>query len=109
MVNVVDRIRLSSTKGRDRDGVVAAVTGPLVRVRWPSDEETTIVPAPGTLTVLAAAKATPSKAAKDKGAAKGNGAAKHEADAKEKATSKRATPKKKSGARKTQPAKRPLR
>jgi hypothetical protein len=54
MVNVGDRIRLSSTKGPDRDGVVTAVTGSLLRVRWPSEEETTVVPAPGTLTVLAA-------------------------------------------------------
>ena len=54
MVKVGDRIRLSSTKGPDRDGVVTAVTGSLLRVRWPSEEETTVVPAPGTLTVLAA-------------------------------------------------------
>ena len=57
MVNVGDRIRLSSTKGPDRDGVVTAVTGSLLRVRWPSDEETTVIPAPGTLTVLAATDA----------------------------------------------------
>ena len=65
MVNVGDRIRLSSTKGPDRDGVVTAVTGSLLRVRWPSDEETTVIPAPGTLTVLAASDAvketTPTK------------------------------------------------
>jgi len=53
MVNVGDRIRLSSTKGPDRDGVVTAVTGSLLRVRWPSEAETTLVPAPGTLSVLA--------------------------------------------------------
>jgi hypothetical protein len=57
MVNVGDRIRLSSTKGPDRDGVVTAVTGSLLRVRWPSEEETTVIPAPGTLTVLAASDA----------------------------------------------------
>jgi Domain of unknown function (DUF1918) len=54
MVQVGDRIRLSSTKGPERDGVVTAVTGSLLRVRWPSGEETTVAPAPGTLTVLAA-------------------------------------------------------
>ena len=54
MVNVGDRIRLSSTKGPDRDGVVTAVTGSLLRVRWSSNDETTLAPAPGTLTVLAA-------------------------------------------------------
>jgi len=57
MVKVGDRIRLASTKGPDRDGVVTAVTGSLLRVRWPSEEETTVVPAPGTLTVLAASDA----------------------------------------------------
>ena len=57
MVNVGDRIRLSSTKGPDRDGVTA-VTGSLVRVRWPSEEETTVVPAPGTRTVLATSGAS---------------------------------------------------
>ena len=57
MVKVGDRIRLSSTKGPDRDGVVTAVTGSLLRVRWPSEEETTVVPAPGTLTVLATSDA----------------------------------------------------
>ena len=57
MVKVGDRIRLSSTKGSDRDGVVTAVTGSLLRVRWPSGEETTVIPAPGTLTVLAASDA----------------------------------------------------
>lgn len=63
MVNVGDHIRLSSMKGPDREGVVTAVTGPLVRVRWPSDQETTVIPAPGTLTVLADSPAlrTPTK------------------------------------------------
>jgi len=55
MVKVGDHIRLSSMKGPHREGVVTAVTGPLVRVRWPSNQETTLIPAPGTLTVLAGA------------------------------------------------------
>jgi hypothetical protein len=76
MVKVGDRIRLSSMKGPDRDGVVTAVTGSLVRVRWSSEEETTVVPAPGTLTVLAAGKVVPQKAAKTKGAAKNTAGAK---------------------------------
>ena len=37
---------------------VTAVTGSLVRVRWPSEEETTVVPAPGTRTVLATSGAS---------------------------------------------------
>ena len=76
MVEVGDRIRLSSMKGPDREGVVTAVTGSLMRVRWSSEEETTVVPAPGTLTVLAAGKVVPQKAAKKKGAAKNTAGAK---------------------------------
>ena len=56
-VKVGDRIRLSSMKGPGREGVVTAVTGSLVRVRWPSEEETTVVPAPGTLIGAAAGQA----------------------------------------------------
>jgi Domain of unknown function (DUF1918) len=68
MANVGDRIRLSSMKGRDREGIVTAVTGPLIGVRWSSDEETTVIPAPGTLTVLAAAKAGRQKSVKKRSA-----------------------------------------
>jgi hypothetical protein len=52
MASVGDRIRLSSNKGPAREGVVVAVTGTMLRVRWPSAEETTLVPGPGTVTVL---------------------------------------------------------
>ena len=76
MVKVGDRIRLSSMKGPDRDGVVTAVTGSLLRVRWPSEEETTVIPAPGTLTVLEAGKGVPRAAAKKKGAVANIAAAK---------------------------------
>src|SRR6478736_8769525 len=72
MVEVGDRIRLSSMKGADREGVVTAVTGSLVRVRWLSGEETTVVPAPGTLSVLAAGQAGSQKRSK-KRAAKNTG------------------------------------
>lgn len=85
MIKVGDRIRLSSLKGPDREGVVTAVTGPLVRVRWPSEEETTVIPAPGTLTVLAAVKVVPRRVAKKRGAAA--------AGARESTPSKSATPK----------------
>ena len=53
MVKVGDRIRLSSGKGPDREGVVTGMTGSMLRVRWPSEQETTVIPAPGTLAVLA--------------------------------------------------------
>ena len=70
MVKAGDNIRLSSMKGPDREGVVIAVMGSLLTVRWPSQEETTLVPAPGTLTVLATGEAGSKTAAKKKGAAK---------------------------------------
>lgn len=70
MVQVGDRIRLSSTRGPERDGVVTAVTGSLLRVRWPSGEETTVAPAPGTLTVLAATETVKDTAPTKKAAGK---------------------------------------
>ena len=65
MVEVGDRIRLSSMKGPGREGLVTAVTGSLLRVRWLSGEETLVAPAPGTLSVLAAGMAVPQKGAKE--------------------------------------------
>ena len=102
MVEVGDRIRLSSMKGPDREGLVTAVTGSLVRVRWPSGEETTVVPAPGTLSVLAAGKAVPQKGAK-------KGAAKNTAGATKTNGASKSVPPKKDGARKTKGSKRPSR
>jgi hypothetical protein len=55
MVKVGDRIALSSFKGADREGVVTEVTGAMIRVRWSSGQESAVVPAPGTLTVLESA------------------------------------------------------
>ena len=76
MVEVGDRIRLSSMKGPSREGLVTAVTGSLVRVRWQSGEETMVAPAPGTLSVLAAGKAVPHKGAKTSAAKNTAGATK---------------------------------
>ena len=114
MVKVGDRIRLSSGKGPDREGVVTAVTGSMVRVRWPSGEETTVVPAPGTLTVLASSgdqapavrreRAAPKKAAPKKAAPKA-AVTKKTATAKKGAT-KKATTSKKGATKKTTGAKR---
>jgi hypothetical protein len=98
MVKVGDRIRLSSTKGPGREGVVMALTGSLVQVRWQSGEETTVIPAPGTLTVLAVGKAVPEKRPR-KGAVKTRAGAKNVA-------SESATPKKKSAARRTKGSRR---
>ena len=133
MVKVGARIRLSSGKGPDRDGVVTAVTGSILRVRWPSGENTMVVPAPGTLTVLASsgdkasaaarkrvatkrpakkapAKKAPAKKAPAKKAATGKaaperGATKHTASAKKTATKKATT----GEAKKSKGVKRPSR
>jgi hypothetical protein len=93
MVEVGDRIRLSSMKGPDREGVVTAVTGSLVRVRWPSGDETTVAPAAGTLSVLAGGKAVLPDVAEKRAAKKTGSATK-------KAKASKIAPPKKSGARK---------
>ena len=94
MVEVGDRIRLSSMKGPSREGLVTAVTGSLLRVRWLSGEETLVAPAPGTLSVLAAGKAVPQNGAR-------KSAAKNTAGATKKKIASKSAPPKKSGARKT--------
>ncbi len=71
MVRVGDHVRLSTAKGAGRDGVVVGMTGALLRLRWPSGEETSVVPAAGTLSVLdrpsgAGAKKPKKKADKQK-------------------------------------------
>lgn len=54
MVEVGDEIELSTTKvGRaPRTGTVIAVRERLVTVRWPTGEQSTLVPSPGTLSVV---------------------------------------------------------
>jgi hypothetical protein len=106
MVEVGDRIRLSSGKGPDREGVVVAVTGSLVRVRWPSEEETTVIPAPGTLTVLASSSDQAPPAVRPKPTAQKKAAPKKTATAKKDVIKKSTTPKKTATAKKTTGAKR---
>ena len=122
MLRVGYRIRLSSGKGPDREGVITAVIGSMLRVRWPSQEETTVIPAAGTLTVLdssgdrapsavppehpppkkaTAKKAAPKKASPKKAAAKKTAPKKA---APKKAAPKKAAPKKNAAARETAPA-----
>lgn len=54
VVDVGDRIQLASRKvGQEpRVGVVTAVQGTMITVQWPSGEQSTVVPAIGSLTVL---------------------------------------------------------
>jgi hypothetical protein len=95
MVKVGDRVRLSSGKAPDREGIVTAVTGSMLRVRWPSEEESTVVPAPGTLTVLTTPPTRPGRAAPKRAAAKKATPAKKTATAKKATPTKKATPAKK--------------
>ena len=64
MANAGDRVRLRLSRGTDREGTVIGVTGSLLRVRWSSEEETSVVPAPGTLSVLGRAAGTAGKASR---------------------------------------------
>src|SRR3954467_4659680 len=55
-----------------REGTVVAVSGALLRIRWASGEESSLIPGPGTMSVMgggsgsapASKKATPAKKAK---------------------------------------------
>ena len=63
MPDVGDRIRIQSTKvgGVSRDGVVTRVIGQLLQVRWSTGEESTIVPASGSMTVVGKVKVSSAK------------------------------------------------
>jgi len=54
MVGVGDRVELASAKVErgPRSGVVTAVRGRMITVRWDTGEQSTVVPASGTLSVL---------------------------------------------------------
>jgi len=59
MVDIGDRVQVPSTRvGQPpRDGVVTGVSGPLLRVKWSGGEESSIVPAVGSMTVIGKVKA----------------------------------------------------
>jgi hypothetical protein len=54
MAVVGDRVQISLRKVGEapRDGVVTGVTGSLLRVRWSTGEESTVVPSMGSLAVV---------------------------------------------------------
>ncbi|MCU1461992.1 MAG: hypothetical protein JWO37_2067 [Acidimicrobiales bacterium] len=55
MAEVGDRVTLASAQAAPRVGVVMAVTGSMVRIRWDTGGESSMVPGPGVLSVLPAA------------------------------------------------------
>jgi hypothetical protein len=61
MPQVGDRVEIASQKGSARTGVVTATTGEMVSVRWDTGGETTMVPGPGSVTVLGRRRAAPAK------------------------------------------------
>ena len=72
MASVGDKVRVLSGKGGQppRDGVVTAVSGALLRIRWSSGEETSLIPGPGVMTVVGRARSRSAGAAKSAQAAK---------------------------------------
>ena len=68
MANIGDRVQaLSSKLGQSpREGVVTGVSGRLLQVRWSSGEESTIVPAVGSVTIIAKAKAPSGRNGRDR-------------------------------------------
>jgi hypothetical protein len=101
MVKVGDVIEVAGRKIGDtpRRGTVSGSSGALLRVRWESGDETTVIPGPGTLTVVSS---TRSGATKKTGTAKKASGAKKSTkrpEAARSATSKKAASKKAVGTR----------
>jgi uncharacterized protein DUF1918 len=65
MPEVGDRVQVHSTKGdwAPRVGVVTGVTGSLLRIRWSTGEESTMIPGPGALAVIGKVRKPASKKA----------------------------------------------
>ena len=59
MADVGDRIAVTS-KGEPRSGVVTAVSGAMITVRWSTGGETSLIPGPGVLSVVTSRQRTPS-------------------------------------------------
>jgi hypothetical protein len=70
-VKVGDSVEAATRKigQTPRTGVVTAVNGALITVRWDSGDETSLIPAAGSLSVVGA-KTTPEKATANKDDAK---------------------------------------
>jgi len=63
MANVGDCVRVSSTKvgQAPRDGVVTAVSGGLLRIKWSTGEESSLIPGAGSLAIIGKAHAGSTK------------------------------------------------
>ena len=65
MPDVGDRVRMHSAKvdQSPRQGVVVSVSGSLLRIRWSTGEETTMVPGPGSVMIIGKVRKSPGKKA----------------------------------------------
>ena len=65
MPAVGDKVRVLPNKSGQppREGVVTAVSGNMLRVKWSTGEETSLIPGPGSVTVLGRARTAPAKKA----------------------------------------------
>jgi len=65
MASVGDRVRVSSTKVGQvpRDGIVMAVSGRLLRVKWSTGEESSLIPGAGSLAIIGKARKASNKKA----------------------------------------------
>src|SRR5579864_7840270 len=101
MPDVGDRVEMLSKAGT-RQGKVTRVSGAMVTVDWDTGGQTTVIPAPGVMSVLRGRRPAQKKAAKTKAAAKKKAAPakKRATPAKKKAApaKKKATPAKKKAA-----------
>ena len=63
MPDVGDRVRVHSRRVGEapRDGVVTSIIGQLLRIIWSTGEESTMVPGPGSVTVVGKAKVSPGR------------------------------------------------
>jgi len=60
---VGDQVQIHSTKGdwAPRVGVVTGVAGSLLRIRWSTGEESTVIPGPGALAVIGKVRGSSSR------------------------------------------------
>jgi hypothetical protein len=100
MADVGDRVEMLS-KGGSRQGVVRRVSGTLVTVDWDTGGQTTVIPAPGVMSVIGGRRPAKKATSAKKKAAPAT--KKKAAPAKKKAPAKKAVPakKKKAPAKKT--------
>lgn len=105
MAQVGDRIAVSS-KGQPRSGVVTAVSGAMITVRWDTGGETSLIPGPGVLSVLTSRRRT--LPARTRPTTSGAKAAAGKTPVVKKPTPKKVAPRKKAAAGKTPVAKKPM-